>query len=336
MGKHLILSASISGFGYHPGAPRTDAQRLVAIDYYRRLVQTAERGLLDFVLLHDARAVPADAASGRLDALSVLARLAPETTSVGLAVSKPTTYTEPFTVSRELATLDFVSGGRAAWNATTLASDAEARNYGHQQALSAEERRSIAVEFVDVSRKLWDSWEDDAVIADRERGLYLDPHKLHHINHTGQHFKIRGPQITYRPPAGHVVVVQVDQGDAGEPLDAAVADVLILHHATLAEARQAYDQHQQAAATLGRELRVLQSILPILGATEAQAQDRAAELDAASTHTSASAAPHARQIVGTSAQVAEQLGEWFTAGAADGFHVWPAVLPDGLDQLALD
>ncbi len=203
MGNHLILSASIAGFGYHPGAPRTNAQRLVEVAYYRQLVQTAERGLLDFVLLHDARALPADAAFGRLDALAVLSRLAPETCSIGLAISKPTTYTEPFTVSREVATLDFVSGGRAAWNATTLSSDAEARNYGHEQALVTDDRRSIAAEFVAVSRKLWDSWEDDTVITDRARGLYLDPHKLHHINHVGAHFKIRGPQITYRPPQGH-------------------------------------------------------------------------------------------------------------------------------------
>ena len=124
--NQLILSASISGFGYHPGAARTNAQRLIEVVYYRQLVQAAERGLLDFVLLHDARAVPADESFGRLDALSVLSRLAPETTSVGLAVSKPTTYSEPFTVSRELATLDFISGGRAAWNATMIASDAEA------------------------------------------------------------------------------------------------------------------------------------------------------------------------------------------------------------------
>ena len=84
--------------------------------------------------------------------------------------------------------------------------------------LDADERRAIAEEFIEVSRKLWDSWEDDAVIADRDRGLYLDPEKLHHINHFGPHFQIRGPQITYRPPQGHPVLVQVDLGDPGTPL----------------------------------------------------------------------------------------------------------------------
>ena len=332
--RALILSASITGFGGHPGAPQ-QPRRLVELAHYRQLLQTAERARLDFVLLHDQRAAPDDRSLGRLDALSVLSRLAPETSRLGLAVSKPTTYSEPFTVSRELATLDFVSGGRAAWNATTSASEAEARNYGHEQAPEADERRAIAEEFVEVSRKLWDSWEDDAVITDRERGRYLDPHKLHHINHVGAHFKIRGPQITYRPPQGHVVVVQVDQGDPGEPLSPAVADVLILHHTTLEDARRAYAQLREQAAAAGREVRILQSILPILGATEEQARARAAELDAAAALRNGSAFwPRAVRAVGTPQQVAELLAQWFAAGAADGFHLLPATLPDGLEELA--
>lgn len=330
--NQLILSASIGGFGYHPGATG-QAQRLVEVDYYRELLQAAERGLLDFVLLDDARAVPEDRSFGRLDALSVLARLAPETTSVGLAISKPTTYSEPFTVSRELATLDFVSGGRAAWNVTTTATNAEARNFGDEHAVDAEERRSIVEEYVEVSRKLWDSWEDDAVITDGERGLYLDPDKLHHINHVGQHFKIRGPQITYRPPQGHVVVVQVDTGDPGELPRATVADVLVLHHATLQDAQRAYTQYQAEAESAGRTIRILQTILPILGETEAQAQARAAELDVAASRKGGVVVPRATHIVGTPAQVADQLAQWFEAGAADGFHLLPAVLPDGLTEL---
>jgi N-acetyl-S-(2-succino)cysteine monooxygenase len=201
--RQLILSVAIGGFGAHPGADG-DAQALVSVANYRRLVQAAEAARLDFVLLDDSRALPSGRAFGRLDPLAVLSRLAPETRNIGLALAKPTTYSEPFHVSRELATLDFVSGGRAAWSVTTTASDAEARNFGEERARPASLRRAIAEEFVEVSRKLWDSWEDDAVIADRERGLYLDPHKLHHINHAGAHFQIRGPQITYRPPQGHV------------------------------------------------------------------------------------------------------------------------------------
>lgn len=332
--KQLILSAAIAGFGYHPGAPTTQAQRLVQVDYYRQLVQTAERGLLDFVLLSDGRALPPDTAFGRLDALSVLSRLAPETSGIGLAVSKPTTYSEPFNVSRELATLDFVSGGRAAWQPTTNATEAEALNYSRSHAPAAEERRAIATEFVEVSRKLWDSWEDDAVITDRERGFYLDPTKLHHINHVGDHFRIRGPQITYRPPQGHVVVVQVDEGDAGAPLSAVDADVVVLHNATLEEAQRAYARLQDQAATAGRTVRVLQSILPVLGETEQLARQRAAQLEAVAAGRNGKATkPYAHRFVGTPQQLAAFVQQWFTAEAADGFHLLPAVLPDGLTEL---
>ncbi len=332
--EHLILSAAISGFGYHPGAAVTQPRRLIEVDHYRQLVQTAERGLLDFVLLEDARALPADIPFGRLDALSVFARLAPETRFVGLAVSKPTTYSEPFTVSRELATLDFVSGGRAGWHATTLATDAEAQNFGHDHALPAAERRSIAEEFVEVSRKLWDSWEDDAVITDRDRGFYLDPAKLHHINHVSKHFKIRGPQITYRPPQGHVVVVQVDQGEQGTPLAVDVADVVVLHHQERNDAQREYRRLKHEAALVGREIRILQSILPVLGATERAAQAQAAELDRVAAGRNGKAqVPHAQRFVGTPQQLADLLQQWFEVRAADGFHLLPALLPAGLAEL---
>lgn len=332
--KQLILSAAIASFGYHAGAPATQAQRLSRVDYYRQLVQTAERGLLDFVLLADGRATPDDVSFGRLDALSVFSHLAPETTNIGLAVSKPTTYSEPFNVSRELATLDFVSGGRAAWQPTTNATEAEARNYSRPQAPTADQRRAIATEFVEVSRKLWDSWEDDAIITDRERGLYLDPAKLHHINHVGDHFRIRGPQITYRPPQGHVVVVEVDEGDAGVPLSPAVADLLVLHHTTLEEARRAYARIQDQAATLDRTVRVLQSILPVLGESEQLAHEQAARLDAVAARRNGKAVqPHAYRFVGTPQQLADFMQHWFTAEAADGFHLLPAILPEGLTEL---
>jgi alkanesulfonate monooxygenase SsuD/methylene tetrahydromethanopterin reductase-like flavin-dependent oxidoreductase (luciferase family) len=328
---HLILSASITGSGHHPGAS-AQAPQALDVAHFRHLVQTAERGLLDFVFLHDKRALPDAAVTGRLDALSLLARLAPETSFVGLAVSIPTTYSEPFNVSRALATFDFVSGGRAAWNATSSGTNAEAHNFGKPYAPDADERRTIAEEFIEVSRKLWDSWEDDAVITDRARGLYLDPEKLHHINHFGTHFQIRGPQITYRPPQGHPVLMQVDLGDPGTPLSTALADVLILRHDALADARRAYGERQTQAMAAGRVLRILQSILPILAETEAGAHARAAAWDAA-VPPGVRAQSHARRFVGTPQQLADLFEQWFEAHAADGFHLLPATLPDGLEEL---
>lgn len=328
--RPLILGAAIGGFGAHPGASG-DARDLVSVAHYRRLVQAAEACRLDFVLLDDARALDKRRRLARLDALSVLARLAPETRHVGLAIAVPTTYTEPFHISRELATLDFISGGRAAWSVTTVASEAEAANYGREAASPAAERRARAEEFVEVSRKLWDSWEDDAVITDRGRGLYLDPSKLHHINHAGPHFQIRGPQITYRPPQGHVVVIQEEAGDPAVVPNPAVGDLLILHHPQLDQAQTAYARAQAQAANAGRTVRVLQRVLPILGATEAAAQALAAALDAAAP---GAPAPPALRLVGTAAQVADELERWFVSHGADGFHLLPASLPAGLEQMA--
>jgi alkanesulfonate monooxygenase SsuD/methylene tetrahydromethanopterin reductase-like flavin-dependent oxidoreductase (luciferase family) len=126
--------------------------------------------------------------------------------------------------------------------------------------------------------------------------------------------------------------VQVDQGDAGAPLSAEFADVLVLHHPTLEEAQQAYAAQQAVAAAAGRTVRILQSVLPILGASQDEAQANAAALDAAAQG-GARSAPHALRLVGTAAQVADQLAAWFSAGAADGFHLLPAVLPAALEEL---
>jgi alkanesulfonate monooxygenase SsuD/methylene tetrahydromethanopterin reductase-like flavin-dependent oxidoreductase (luciferase family) len=330
--QHLILSAAIFGGGYYPSTRQS-----FGLEHYRHVVQTAESGLLDFVFLHDERGFSETNPAARVDALSVLSRLAPETKHVGLVVSVPTTHSEPFNVSRELATLDFVSGGRAGWNATTIPSQTEAQNFGRKQPLAEGERREVAEEFVEVSRKLWDSWEDDAVITDFERGFYLDPEKLHHVNHVGRHFKIRGPQLTYRPPQGQVVVVQVEQDDKGVPLSPEVADVLVLRDVSLEVSKKRYQQFHNEAQTLGRELRVLQTVLPVLADTKAEAEQLARELEKNEWENTAPAQTQAQtkvnRFVGTPSQVADTLEHWFKEGAADGFHFLPSVLPEGLETI---
>lgn len=326
---HLILSTAIGGFGAHPGAAG-DARLLVSVAHYRRLLTAADTAGLTFVLLDDGRAVVGERPAPQLDPLAVFARLAFETHHIGLAAAVPTTYSEPFHVSRELATLDFVSSGRAAWSVTTTAGDEAAANYGRDRAPSDTERRSRAHEFVAVSRKLWDSWEDNAVIADRERGLYVDPSKLHHIDHVGPHFQVRGPQITYRPPQGHIVVIQDDAGDPAVTPSAHVGDVLLVHQPTPETARAAAEAYRAAAYSAGREIRVLQRVLVILGATASEAQARAAALDAAAGDLHA---PNALRLVGTAAETADELERWFHAGAADGFHLLPATIPGDVEAI---
>ncbi len=329
--SQLILSTSIDGPGFHPGAPRPGAARLASLDHYRDLVLTAERGQFDFVLLGDTRAASDAAPAGRLDALTVLSRLAPETRFVGLAAEVPTAHAEPFVVSRALATLDFVSGGRAAWSVSTRGTADEARNYGDDLSPGPAEQAERAAEFVDVSRQLWDSWEDGAVVADRARGLYLDPDKLHHIHHQGTHFRVRGPQLTPRPPQGQVVVVQVGHGSTGEPLIAEAADVLVLHQEDAADGVRDRARLRASAERQGREVRVLRAVLPILAESDAEARRLA---DSWSDRVPPGAEwPLAHRFVGTPAGFADHAEAWLTAGATDGLHLYPPELPLGLNHI---
>jgi alkanesulfonate monooxygenase SsuD/methylene tetrahydromethanopterin reductase-like flavin-dependent oxidoreductase (luciferase family) len=310
----LILAVDITDAGVYPTAAHPAH---VGLTQYRTAVQQAAAAHLDFVLLRDQRALGQTRVAG-IDALSVLARLAPEIAGVGLAVAKSVSYTEPFTVARELATLDFVSGGRAAWLVMALADDAAAQNYGEPQAQDAPTRSAIAREYIDVSRKLWDSWEDDAVAMDVARGWFINPHKLHHINHRGEYFAIRGPAITYRPPQGHVVVIvsDTDVSDVVAAVDD--ADVIVQHHTTLAAAQTAYANQQQRAQSRGREVRILQRVIPVIGTTTSHAYGRVRTLEAAAL-AHGWQFPAAQVMAGTVTQVADQLALWFHARAADGF-----------------
>ncbi len=329
----MILAVDITDVGAYPLPQGTHPALGVAA--YRAAVTQAAQGLLDFVLLRDQRVLGQTTRIAGIDALSMLARLAPEIAGVGLAVAKSVSYTEPFTVSRELATLDFVSGGRAAWLVTAIADAAAAQNYGELQAVDTATRTAIAREYIAVSRKLWDSWEDDAVAMDVARGWFLNPHKLHHINHRGDHFAIRGPTITYRPPQGHVVVIVSDDEGVDVAAAGADADVIVQHHTTLVAAQTAYTQQQQQAQASGRDLRVLQRVVPVIAPTTSQAFARVRALEAAA-HTQGWAFPAAQVMAGTVNQVADQLGLWFHAQAADGFvFVLPELASDSAQISAL-
>lgn len=306
----LIIALDITGIGVYPN--QTSPAVVTDVTHYHTLIQTAATALVDLVVLDDRRS--GTPRVGSIDALSVASRIAPHVPGIGLAVTKSVHFSEPFTVSRELSTLDFVSGGRAGWVVSALKDADTARVFGQSTAPTASETDAVMREYIEVSRKLWDSWEDDAVVMDVQRGWYLNPHKLHHINHRGEHFAIRGPAITYRPPQGHVVVIHSDDyvGDVVTAADD--ADVLIQHHATLAEARQVYAQQHAR----GRDIRVLQRVVPVIADTTSQAYARVAQLEKAAVLAN-DALPRAQIMAGTVTQVADQLALWFNQRAADGF-----------------
>lgn len=309
--ERLHLAAAID----LPGA--TGAEDFV------RLARLAEQGALDFVSLGDSFGQPG------LDASAVLARVAPATERVGLVPTVTTTHTEPFHVQAAIATLDWVSHGRAGWSVDVSATRAEARLFGRRPAAPAAALWQEAGEVTEAARLLWDSWEDDAEIRDRATGRFVDREKLHHTDYTGSTFSVRGPSIVPRPPQGHPVVVI----DASEPLPretaARHADVALLRRASRAEAGRLREELRARAAEWGRDpdaLRVLATLVVDLSDGEQAARPghggggpRAAERG-----------PLYR---GGPVGLADLLTDWHEAGAVDGFHLVPAAPARDLERL---
>jgi alkanesulfonate monooxygenase SsuD/methylene tetrahydromethanopterin reductase-like flavin-dependent oxidoreductase (luciferase family) len=215
MTEHLHLGVALDGYGWHPEAwryPRPE-QPVTSGRYWADLATTAERGLLDFVTFDDAltpqrrRRPEIDPRwlAGRPDAVLVASRVAPVTSHIGLIPVATVTHTEPFHVSKAIATLDFISHGRAGWQVRVSGTPHEADLFGRRDIRGADlfDEASDAVE---VARRLWDSWEDDAVIRDVATGRFVDRDKLHYIDFEGKYFSVKGPSITPRPPQGQPVV----------------------------------------------------------------------------------------------------------------------------------
>ncbi len=213
----LRLAVALDGYGWHPQAWRSalasGAPSVLSGRYWAELARTAERGLLDFLTIDDTlmpqpgrrERIDPRRLAGRGDAVLVAARIAPATRHIGLIPVATVTHTEPFHISKAIATLDYVSHGRAGWQPRVSVTTHEAALFGRRDAtqipLFAEAR-----EYVEVVRRLWDSWEDDALIRDASTGRYVDVDKLHYIDFTGKHFSVKGPSITPRPPQGQPVV----------------------------------------------------------------------------------------------------------------------------------
>jgi alkanesulfonate monooxygenase SsuD/methylene tetrahydromethanopterin reductase-like flavin-dependent oxidoreductase (luciferase family) len=215
MTDHLHLAVALDGYGWHPEAWRQSpaAEPVTSGRYWADLVTTAERGLLDFVTFDDGLTpqrrrrpeIEPTWLAGRPDAVLVASRVAPVTRHIGLVPVATVTHTEPFHISKAIATLDFVSHGRAGWQVRISSSSHEAELFGRRD-ITGVDLFDEAADAVEVVRRLWDSWEDDAVIRDVATGRFVDREKLHYIDFAGKYFSVKGPSITPRPPQGQPVV----------------------------------------------------------------------------------------------------------------------------------
>jgi alkanesulfonate monooxygenase SsuD/methylene tetrahydromethanopterin reductase-like flavin-dependent oxidoreductase (luciferase family) len=262
MNPPFHLGVALDGYGWHPQAWQAtlasdpDAPSVLGGAYWVGLAATAERGLLDFLTIDDSlmpqigrsSRIRPDRLTGRADAVLVAARIAPATRHIGLIPVATLTHTEPFHVSKSIATLDFVSHGRAGWQPRVSATTHEAALFGRRD-VSQVPLFEEAVEYVDVVRRLWDSWEDDAAIRDVSSGRYVDVNKLHYIEFTGKYFSVKGPSITPRPPQGQPVVAALAHVGPAYEFAAAGADVVFITPTDGASVQTILEQVRAAGGT---------------------------------------------------------------------------------------
>lgn len=285
--QHMVLTTFMLPAGYHKDSWRMDGSRseeLANFDFVADLTKMAEAAKLDAVffgdIAHANTVLRGDIKmNGFYEPMTTLAALASVTKNIGLIGTISTSFYEPYNVARLLAGVDHMSGGRAGWNIVT-SSDGFA-NFGLSEAPDPATRYRRATEFVEVVQRLWDSWEDDAVINDKESGWYVDPAKLHTVDHQGEFFRVQGPLPGPRSPQGRPVLVQAGSSGPGMELGSSVADGIYTAQPMKQPSIEFYAKFKQMVAAKGRDpqsVKIIPGILPIIGDTEKDAWALADEL----------------------------------------------------------
>jgi FMN-dependent oxidoreductase (nitrilotriacetate monooxygenase family) len=274
----------------HPQA----AQDFASADYYRRLGRALEAGKFHLGFFDDRLAMPDlfggdhahTVANGircvKMDPITILTVMGMATERLGLGSTFSTTYFEPFHVARVFATLDLMTGGRAAWNVVTSMNDGEAHNMGHAAHIDHDRRYDRADEFMEVVHGHWDAWEDDAIIADRGTGLFAHPDKVHRLDYQGEFFRSRGPFTVPRSAQGHPVVVQAGQSGRGQRFAARWAECVFVSYHGLAQAQRDYASFKAQVEATGRDpekVFVCAGVYPVVAETRAEAEDQVALID---------------------------------------------------------
>jgi len=267
----------------HPNVP-SDAS--VSFEFYKQQAQLAERGKFDFVFIADALYINEKSNPhylNRFEPLTILSALAAVTSKIGLVATLSSSYSEPFSAARQFASLDMISGGRAGWNAVTTGLEKTALNFSKtvEDHPNHAERYKMAYEFVEVMKGLWNSWEEDAFIRNKETGEFFDAEKLHPLNHKGEYFSVQGPLNIGRSPQGQPVIFQAGSSKDGKEFSAKEADVVFAIMPSLEEAQDYYRDVKDLAVEFGRnadDVLVIQGISPIIGETDEEAEKKYEEI----------------------------------------------------------
>ena len=284
--RQMHMGVFVLGTGNHQAGWRYEgaATSHMELPVIQEIARIAERGKFDLVFISDSMVMdPTDHPSFlcRFEPTTLITALAMCTTHVGLGATVSTSFNEPFNVARLFGSIDHISGGRAAWNVVTTSNTKAAQNYNREEHIEHEQRYARAQEFVDVVRGLWDCWEDDAIVADKATGQYVDPDKVRPLNHKGRFFQVRGPINMARSPQGHPVIIQAGGSPSGLELAARTADVVFSVVQELEPAKAAYADLKGRMAKYGRapeEIAVLPGVMPIIGETEEEARAKLAKL----------------------------------------------------------
>jgi alkanesulfonate monooxygenase SsuD/methylene tetrahydromethanopterin reductase-like flavin-dependent oxidoreductase (luciferase family) len=352
----LHLAVALDGTGFHPASWRDPSARpleLFEASYWTGLGRTAERGLLDFLTIEDSFGLQSsqfagpdgrtDQVRGRLDAVLIASLIGPVTTHIGLVPTAVTTHTEPFHLASALSTLDYVSRGRAGWRPQVSARQSEAAHVGRRElpvvdvtnqgdpatAALVEELFEEAADAVEVVRRLWDSWEDDAIIKDQATGRYIDRDKLHYVDFEGRFFSVKGPSIVPRPPQGQPLVAALAHSRVPLEFAARSADVVfVTPRDTTDVARWVEDVHaaERAVDRVGEPLRIFGDLVVFLADSTSAAEARKQHLD------ELDGAPYrsdAAVFVGTPGELADRLLAWQEHGLV-GFRLRPGVIDHDL------
>jgi FMN-dependent oxidoreductase (nitrilotriacetate monooxygenase family) len=264
--------------------PDRDINASTNFAYYREQAQLAENGKFDFLFVADSLSITEKSSPhylNRFEPITILSALAGATSHIGLVATLTVSYSEPFNVARQFASLDHISGGRAGWNVVTSWLGDTAANFSKTEHPAHDVRYRIAAEYLDVVQGLWDSWEDDAHVADKDSGVFVNPDKLHRLDHNGEYFRVRGPLNIKRGPQGQPVIFQAGASYDGRNFAARRADAIFAPAATYEEGLSYYSDVKERAASFGRDpeqLLVLPGITPIVGETDDEAEANYREL----------------------------------------------------------
>lgn len=289
MARSLHLNAFLMASGHHSAAwrmPESDPLADWDVAHWMRLAQIAERGKLDSVFVADWPSLNIPSIEfgpdGQLDAVVILSAVAAVTERIGLIASATTTFDSPYNVARRFASFDHVSRGRAGWNIVTSPDLNTAALFGLEDRPLHADRYKRATEFVEVVLKLWSGWDEDAVLGDKESGQYADLSRIHEVNHRGAYYNVRGSLNVARSPQGRPLLVQAGSSEDGKDFAARYAEAVYTAQQTPSSGKAFYADLKGRAVRAGRDpdtISILPGLMPILGSTEAEAKERAEQLD---------------------------------------------------------